>query len=121
MTNGSRYNYWKIKGTGEKRSGKTGLYKCQGAWEGAVHPDRSFYRADKIEPIVFRAISEYIGQQQEKEDIFEEIESHQQREKKAARIELEKEKQEAPVTDGTQQPTETEQAKEETAETPAAQ
>ena len=34
---------------------------------------------------------------------------------------LEKEKQEAPVTDGTQQPTETEQAKEETAETPAAQ
>ena len=32
-----------------------------------------------------------------------------------------KEKQEAPVTDGTQQPTETEQAKEETAETPAAQ
>ena len=35
--------------------------------------------------------------------------------------ELEKEKQEAPVTDGTQQPTETEQAKEETAETPAAQ
>ncbi len=94
MTNGSRYNYWKIKGTGEKRSGKTGLYKCQGAWEGAVHPDRSFYRADKIEPIVFRVISEYIGQQQEKEDIFEEIESHQQREKKAARIELEKEKQE---------------------------
>lgn len=94
MTNGSRYNYWKIKGTGEKRSGKTRLYKCQGAWEGAVHPDRSFYRADKIEPIVFRAISEYIGQQQEKEDIFEEIESHQQREKKAARIELEKEKQE---------------------------
>lgn len=35
--------------------------------------------------------------------------------------ELEKEKQEAPVTDGTQQPTETEPAKEETAETPAAQ
>nr|WP_296045834.1 recombinase family protein [uncultured Blautia sp.] len=94
MTNGSRYNYWKIKSTDEKRSGKIGLYKCQDAWGGAVHPDKSFYRADQIEPIVFRTISEYIGQQQKKNDIFEEIESHKQREKKAARIELEKEKQE---------------------------
>ena len=94
MTNGSRYNYWKIKSTGEKCSRKIRLYKCQGAWEGAVHPGRSFYRADKIEPIVFHTISEYIGQQQEKNDIFEEIEFHKQREKKAVRIELEKEKQE---------------------------
>lgn len=94
MTNGSRYNYWKIKSTGEKRYRKIGFYKCQGAWEGAIHPNKSFYRADKIEPIIFQVISEYIGQQQEKENIFEEIESHKHREKRAARIELEKEKQE---------------------------
>lgn len=42
MTNGSRYNYWKIKSTGERRSGKVGLYKCQDMWSGTVHPGRGF-------------------------------------------------------------------------------
>lgn len=94
MTNGSRYNYWTIKSTGEKRSGKVGIYKCQNAWSGAVHSGRGFYRADKIEVVVFNAISEYIGKLQENDDVFQEIESNKQREKKAVRLELEKEKQE---------------------------
>lgn len=94
MTNGSRYNYWTIKSTGEKRSGKVGIYKCQDAWSGAVHPGRGFYRADKIEPIVFNSISEYIGRLQENDDVFQEIEINKQKEKKAVRTELEKEKQE---------------------------
>ena len=93
LTNGSRYNYWKIKDTGEKRAKKIGLYRCQNTWSGAMHPGRWYYRADKVEPIVFSVISEYIGKLQKNDDVFREIEINKQREKKAARTELEKEKQ----------------------------
>ena len=94
MTNGSRYNYWKIKSTGERRSGKVGLYKCQDMWSGTVHPGRGFYRADRIEPIVFSAISEYIGKLQENENVFQEIEVNNQAEKRRMNSELDKDRQE---------------------------
>lgn len=94
MTNGSRYNYWKIKSTGERRSGKVGLYKCQDMWSGTVHPGRGFYRADRIEPIVFSAISEYIGKLQENENVFQEIEVNKQAEKRRMNLELDKDRQE---------------------------
>lgn len=94
MTNGSRYNYWKIKSTGERRSGKVGLYKCQDMWLGTVHPGRGFYRADRIEPIVFSAISEYIGKLQENENVFQEIEVNKQAEKRRMNSELDKDRQE---------------------------
>lgn len=94
MTNGSRYNYWKIKSTGERRSGKVGLYKCQDMWSGTVHPGRGFYRADRIEPIVFFAISEYIGKLQENENVFQEIEVNKQAEKRRMNSELDKDRQE---------------------------
>lgn len=94
MTNGSRYNYWKIKSTGERRSGKIGLYKCQDMWSGTVHPGRGFYRADRIEPIVFSAISEYIGKLQENENVFQEIEVNKQAEKRRMNSELDKDRQE---------------------------
>ena len=94
MTDGSRYNYWKIKSTGERRSGKVGLYKCQDMWSGTVHPGRGFYRADRIEPIVFSAISEYIGKLQENENVFQEIEVNKQAEKRRMNSELDKDRQE---------------------------
>lgn len=94
MTNGSRYNYWKIKSTGERRSGKVGLYKCQDMWSGTVHPGRGFYRADRIEPIVFSAISEYIGKLQENENVFQEIEVNKRAEKRSLNSELDKDRQE---------------------------
>ena len=94
MTNGSRYNYWKIKSTGERRSGKVGLYKCQDMWSGTVHPGRGFYRADRIEPIVFSAISDYIGKLQENENVFQEIEVNKQAEKRRMNSELDKDRQE---------------------------
>lgn len=94
MTNGSRYNYWKIKSTGERRSGKVGLYKCQDMWSGTVHPGRGFCRADRIEPIVFSAISEYIGKLQENENVFQEIEVNKQAEKRRMNSELDKDRQE---------------------------
>lgn len=93
MVNGSKYNYWTIKDTGEKRASKIPIYKCQTAWQGIPHDKAKQYRADKIEPIVFDVIAEYIGKLQENEDIFQEIENHQSKDKKLKENELKKEKQ----------------------------
>lgn len=93
MVNGSKYSYWTIKDTGEKRASKTPIYKCQTAWQGVPHDKSKQYRADKIEPIVFDAIAKYIGKLQENEDIFQEIENNQSKDKKLKENELKKEKQ----------------------------
>lgn len=93
MVNGSKYSYWTIKDTGEKRASKTPIYKCQTAWQGVPHDKSKQYRADKIEPIVFDAIAQYIGKLQENEDIFQEIESNQSTEKRIKENELKKERQ----------------------------
>lgn len=88
MTNGSKYNYWTIKSTGEKRTSKIAIYKCQNAWQGVPHDKTKQFRADKIEPIVFEAIAQYIGKLQENEDVFTQIEENKHREKKLKRAEL---------------------------------
>lgn len=90
MTNGSKYNYWKIKGTGEKRASKIPVYKCQNAWQGVPHDKQKQIRADKIEPIIFEALAEYIEKLQENEDIFKQITANQNVEKKKKEDELKK-------------------------------
>lgn len=94
MTNGSKYNYWTIKDTGERRTSKTPIYKCQNAWQGIPHDKSKQYRADKIEPVVFEAIASYIGVLQENEDVFQQIEDNKNREILLKKGELKKEKQE---------------------------
>ena len=93
MTNGSKYNYWTIKDTGEKRASKIAVYKCQTAWQGVPHDKTKQIRADIIEPIVFESIAKYIGKLQENEDVFNEIENNQNQEKKRKHAELKKEQQ----------------------------
>lgn len=93
MTNGSKYNYWTIKDTGEKRASKIAVYKCQTAWQGVLHDKTKQIRADIIEPIVFESIAKYIGKLQENEDVFNEIENNQNQEKKRKHAELKKEQQ----------------------------
>lgn len=93
MTNGSKYNYWTIKDTGEKRASKIAVYKCQTAWQGVPHDKTKQIRADIIEPIVFESIAKYIGKLQENEDVFHEIENNQNQEKKRKQAELKKEQQ----------------------------
>ncbi len=69
MTNGSRYNYWVIKGTGEKRKSRVSVYRCQAVREGEVHaPACAQYRAEEIEGIVFGQIEAYIGSMEKGED-----------------------------------------------------
>lgn len=83
MVNGSKYNYWTIKATGERKTKQIPIYKCQTAWQGVPHDKTKQHRADLIEPIVFKALSEYIGTLQQNEDVFEQIQTNQNTEKKA--------------------------------------
>lgn len=94
MTNGSKYNYWTIKDTGERRTSKIAIYKCQNAWIGVPHDKTTQYRADQIEPVVFEAIAEYIGKLQENEDVFTQIEANQNQQKVTKQSELDKEQSE---------------------------
>ncbi len=93
MTNGSKYNYWTIKDTGEKRASKIAVYKCQKAWQGEPHDKNRQIRADTMEPIVLESIAEYIEKLQENEIIFHEIKNNQNQEKKRRQADLKKEKQ----------------------------
>ena len=94
MTNGSKYNYWTIKDTGERRTSKIAIYKCPNAWNGIPHDITKQYRADQIEPMVFEALAEYIGKLQENEDVFTQIEENQNQQKAVKQSELDKEQSE---------------------------
>ena len=94
MTNGSKYNYWTIKDTGERRTSKIAIYKCPNAWNGIPHEKTKQYRADQIEPVVFEALAEYIGKLQENEDVFTQIEENQSRQKAVKQSELDKDQSE---------------------------
>lgn len=94
MVNGSKYNYWTIKGTGERRASRTAIYKCQNAWQGVPHDKAKQYRADKIESIVYEALAEYIGKLQENENIFAQIGENNSIEKKRKEKDLEMAKKE---------------------------
>lgn len=95
LTNGSKYNYWTIKNTGEKRASKIAVYKCQSAWQGVPHDKVFQFRADEIEPVIFEALASYIGKLQENENIFDEIEKNQNKEKAILAKEVKKEQEEA--------------------------
>lgn len=95
LTNGSKYNYWTIKETGERKASKIPIYKCQNAWQGVPHDKVYQFRADEIEPVIFETIAAYIGKLQENENVFDEIEKNQNREKTALKQEVKKEQEEA--------------------------
>lgn len=94
MTNGSKYNYWIIKGTGEKRSSKIPAYRCQAAHNGIPHPEKNQFRASEIEIIVFSIMGRVIDGMLEGEDIAEKFREEQQRERAAAEADLRKEQRE---------------------------
>lgn len=95
FTNGSKYNYWVIKATGEKRASKQPVYKCQRARQGILHDGRCQFRADEIEPVIFGTLGAYMDKLQEHEDVCEEIEKSRNRERRERKKELEKQQEEA--------------------------
>ena len=69
MTNGTRYSYWKIQGTGEKRSRKIPLYRCPSAHSGIPHTGSAQFRADLLEKVIFDCLAEYIDRLLKADDI----------------------------------------------------
>lgn len=94
LVNGSRYNYWTIKESGEKKSSKTAIYKCQTAAQGVPHAKTKQFRADKIEPLLFHALSNYIANLQRTEAISKQIQNYQNTQKETLEKELKAEKHE---------------------------
>lgn len=94
LSNGSKYNYWTMKSTGEKRASKIPVYQCRDARQGIKHDAVKEHRADKIEPAVFEVIAKYIEVLQENTDIGSEIEHGRNQEKRRKENRLKKEKEE---------------------------
>lgn len=94
MTNGSKYNYWTIKSTGEKRASKTPIYRCQNARQGMPHENATQYRADEVEQIVFEYIAKYIEGLQKDENVLEEIFENQRKQIDRIKREIRKDKKE---------------------------
>ncbi len=61
MANGTRYSYWTVQSTGEKRSRKIPLYRCPSAHNGIPHNGSAQFQADVLETAVFRCLADYIG------------------------------------------------------------
>lgn len=69
LVNGSRYNYWRIKNTGERRSSKTLMYRCKNAGHVPLHPIKRF-SAGRMEKAVFSCIVEYASRILEDVDVY---------------------------------------------------
>lgn len=93
LTNGTKYDYWTIKATGERRTSRKAIYKCQNIGQGVPHKPMKLIHADKVEPIVFDSLAEYISKLQENENVFEQIMENQNKEKKQLEKRLSQEKQ----------------------------
>lgn len=94
MTNGTRYSYWCLKSTGEKRHRKIPLYRCPSAHNGISHNGSAQFRADTLEKTVFRCLADYIGRLLKEDDItavYEENRTSQKRGLEAEQKHLQKE------------------------------
>lgn len=94
LTNGSKYNYWTIKDTGEKRASKTPIYKCQSAWSGIPHDKHTSFKADKIENIVFKYIIQYISNLQDDTETYEKVINNNKKEMESLEKKIKKAEQE---------------------------
>ena len=92
LTNGSRYHYWTIKGTGERRSSRTPMYRCRNGDGRADHPTALFH-ADRMEDAVFQCLGECIGRLLEHDDAAAAVFEKQKIRKKIAEAEWKKEEE----------------------------
>lgn len=87
MTNGTRYSYWTLQSTGEKRSRKIPLYRCPSAHNGILHNGSAQFQADVLETAVFRCLADYIGWLLKEDDITVIREENRSLQKKALEAE----------------------------------
>lgn len=92
LTNGTKYDYWTIKGTGERRTSRKAIYRCQNIWQGVPHEKMKLIRADKLEPIVFETLAEYISILQKNENVYEQMIENQKKEIRQLKRKISQEK-----------------------------
>ena len=69
LTNGTRYSYWTLKSTGEKRARRIPMYRCPAAQKGLPHSRSAQVRADEIEPLLFSFLGSLIEKLLKKESV----------------------------------------------------
>lgn len=94
MINGTKYDYWTIKGTGERRASRVPCYKCSKENEGIPHEQQSRYRAERIEPIIYSCIVDKLDFILSREDAFKQAILNNNLERKKMDTKLKKESQE---------------------------
>ncbi len=94
LTNNSQYNYWTIKGTGEKRASRIGVYRCQMAQQGIPHDKTCRFRADKIENIIFEDICKYLDSLLDNIDLSQNVKNIKDNECQKLKKNLDKNKRE---------------------------
>lgn len=69
MTNGTKYHYWHIKGSNEKRSKKIRAYCCRAA-QSSIPPHKSIQlRADRLDNLILNCLADCIEALQKEESI----------------------------------------------------
>lgn len=82
LANGTKYNYWTIKDTGERKISKERRYKCQGAWNGIPHEGhQNMYKSKPLEDAVFDVVDEYIKGLLDDKDAINQVKNQQENEK----------------------------------------
>ena len=69
MTNGTKYHYWRIKGSNEKRSKKIRAYRCKTSPDGYPSHPNILLRADKVENIILNCLAVYIELLQKEKNV----------------------------------------------------
>ena len=76
MTNGTKYHYWNVKGSTEKRSKKIRAYCCKSSPDGGMSHPNIVLRADRIENIVLNCLAEHIELLQKEKSVSDIILHH---------------------------------------------
>ena len=82
MTNGTKYHYWHIKGSNEKRSQKIPAYCCKTSPDGCPSHPNILLRADKIENIVLNCLAVHIELLQKEKSVSDIILHHYDKKQK---------------------------------------
>lgn len=87
LTNGSRYDYWTTK-DGERKKKIVGKYRCTNKANATMLCNgKTLYRADEIEPLVYKAITKYLNTYKELE-VYDEIIEIQEKEREKLKKKL---------------------------------
>ncbi|MBQ9926945.1 MAG: recombinase family protein [Lachnospiraceae bacterium] len=88
LVNGTRYSYWTIKRTGERRKSKVPFYCCETAMEVNLHGRKKRYQAEETEKVVFFYVAKVLNWLLEKEDMESEVKGYHERKRESLKRDI---------------------------------